>query len=273
MARRRAPGTLISPPPGRPVPRLALAACSRDEFRRSFVAPAAPVVIEGVASSWPASIRWTLPALRERFAEAEVQIMRAPGGRVDNTGRGGTSSDPSTLGRYLEALAAGALDPGYLVTRWEALPEALRAEVRWPELCGDPRWSRSTLWLGPRGIVSPLHFDVPDNLYVVVRGRKRFTLIPPRDSWNVRPHGLLSGQAQYARLDPERPEAEPRYAGAHPWVAELGDGDALYIPRFWWHHARGLELTFAVNFWWASGAGAWLARAAEGWKRLRGLSR
>jgi hypothetical protein len=225
------------------------------------VGAAEPVVIEGVAASWPATTRWTLSALRDRFADAKVMVMRAPGGRVDHMGRGGTSYDASTLGRYVDALAAGAPDPGYLVTKWPDLPEALRADVPAPELAG---------------VVSPMHFDVPDNLYVVVRGRKRFTLVPPRDTWNVRPYALLSGQAQYARVDPERADLqrdEARYARAHPRVVELGDGDALYIPRFWWHHARGLEETIAVNFWWADGARALLARAADGWKRLRGLSR
>ena len=261
----------MSSPAATVVPRLA--ACSPDEFRRTWVRRATPVVIENVAASWPASTRWTLPELRERFADARVQLMRAPGGRVDYAGSGGTTYDASTIGRYIEALTAGAADPGYLVTMWEELPEALRADVRWPAICGAARWSQSTLWFGPEGIVSPMHFDVPDNLYVVVSGRKRFTLIAPRDSWNVRPMSLLSGQAQYAQVDPERAEADPRYAGARPWVAELGSGDALYIPRFWWHHARGLELTLAVNFWWANGGGALLALAADGWKRVRGLSR
>lgn len=129
------------------------------------------------------------------------------------------------------------------------------------------------LWLGPAGIVSPMHFDVPDNLHFVIQGKKRFTLVAPRDSWNVRPRSLLSGQAQYAGVDPENAEADARYARAEPWVAEVGPGDALYIPRFWWHHARGLELTLAVNFWWASGARALLAQGADRWKQLRGLSR
>jgi lysine-specific demethylase 8 len=261
----------MSAPVPTPVPRLA--ACSPDEFRERWVTPGLPVVIADVAAPWPASTRWTLPALRERFAGARVQLMRAPGGRVDYAGRSGTTYDASTFGRYIDALTAGAADPGYLVTMWEELPGSLRADVLWPAICGVARWSQSTLWFGPEGIVSPMHFDVPDNLYVVVRGRKRFTLVPPRDSWNVRPKSLLSGQAQYAQVDPERADDDPRYAGAHPWVAELGPGDALYIPRFWWHHARGLELTLAVNFWWANGGGALLALAADGWKRVRGLSR
>lgn len=248
------------------VPRLST--CAPQDFRRRWTRRASPVIVTGVATTWPASTRWTLPGLRERFADARVQVMRAPGGRVDYAGRGGTSYDASTFGRYVDTLASASVDPGYLVTMWEELPAGLRADVRWPTLCGEPHWSQSTLWLGPEGIVSPMHFDVPDNLYVVVRGRKRFTLVAPRDSWSVRPHGLFSGQAQYARVDPERADGRVR-----TWVAELGDGDALYIPRFWWHHARALAQTLAVNFWWANGTGALLARAADGFKRLRGLSR
>ncbi len=218
-----------------------------EEFQRSWVNRALPVVIEGVASSWPASSRWTLPALRERFSDVKVQLLRA--GRPRGLRRaGGTTYDASTFGRYIDALTAGAADPGYLVTMWEELPESLRADVRWPEVCGRARWSQSTLWFGPRDIVSPMHFDVPDNLYVVVRGRKRFTLVPR----------ATRGMSALTPCSPGRPSmrasipSAPRPSRATrraPWIAELGCGDALYIPRFWWHHARGLDLTLAVNFW------------------------
>jgi [protein]-arginine 3-hydroxylase / protease len=245
-----------------------VASCSPEAFRRDWVKPGLPVVIEAVASSWRATARWTLPSLREGFGEVKVRVMRAPGGRVDASARSGTTSVSSTLGRYLDALGARVEDPGYLVTSWDDLPPALRADVPWPALCGEARWSRSTLWFGPEGIVSPMHFDVADNLYVVLRGRKRFTLVAPRESLKVKPGSPLSGQAQYAQVDPElEPGSYTRQ------VAELGPGDALYIPRFWWHHARGLELTLAVNFWWANGASSLLALAAEGWKRVRGFSR
>ncbi|MFO0761399.1 MAG: cupin-like domain-containing protein [Byssovorax sp.] len=253
------------------VPRVA--GCSREELERRFVEPGRPVILEGVATSWEASRRWTLPYLREAFGGAEVQVMRAPRGKVDTSGNGGTTYDPTTIGAYIDALLGGASDPGYLSTMWDTLPAGLRAEVPWPSLCGEPPFRQSTLWLGPAGIVSPMHFDVADNLYVVVRGKKRFTLVAPRESLRVYPHGPFSRLGQYARLDPERAEAFPRYAGAHPQIAELGDGDALYLPRFWWHHARGLDLTMAVNFWWGNGMYAAMALAADGWKRLRGLSR
>src|SRR5262249_6809774 len=136
---------MASHPLATAVPRVP--ACSPAVFRERWVRAAEPVVVGGVAASWPASSRWTLPALRARLADAPVTVMRAPGGRVDYMGPGGTTYAPSTLGGYLDALAAGAADPGYLVTKWSDLPEGLRGDVPRPELAGDPRWTRSALWL------------------------------------------------------------------------------------------------------------------------------
>ena len=52
----------------------------------------------------------------------------------------------------------------------------------------------------------------------------------------------------------------PRFAEAmrHARVAELGPGDAVFIPSMWWHHVEALEpFNVLVNYWWRE-APAWM---------------
>jgi hypothetical protein len=44
----------------------------------------------------------------------------------------------------------------------------------------------------------------------------------------------------------------------HARSAELGPGDALFIPSMWWHHVEGLEpFNILINYWWRQSP-AWM---------------
>ena len=134
----------------------------------------------------------------------------------------------------------------------ECLP-GLLAEHTLP---GMPETVQPRIWIGNR-VTTPAHFDEYHNLACVVCGRRRFTLFPPEQVRNlyIGPLDLApTGAAiSVARLD--RPD-DPRYprlreALAAGQVAELGPGDAIYIPPMWWHHVASLErLNALVNYWW-----------------------
>ncbi|KAJ1557600.1 hypothetical protein HK405_015618, partial [Cladochytrium tenue] len=54
-----------------------------------------------------------------------------------------------------------------------------------PSLLGSLVPQQVNLWIGAatsEGVSSGLHHDYADNLYVMIRGRKRFTLFPPSDA-------------------------------------------------------------------------------------------
>jgi hypothetical protein len=98
---------------------------------------------------------------------------------------------------------------------------------------------------------------LPQNLACVVAGRRRFTLFPPNQIHNLYVGPLdftLAGQA-ISLVDIDGPDLEhfPRFAMARDaaQTAELGPGDALYIPSLWWHAVASLnELGAMINFWW-----------------------
>jgi ribosomal protein L16 Arg81 hydroxylase len=128
-------------------------------------------------------------------------------------------------------------------------------------------------WMSPAGLGSPLHFDVPQNLFAQVIGRKQVLLYPPRDVVNLYPLAPYSRLPHYSRVDAETagrgalptPPADPSDArGVEP-------GDLLFIPRLWWHQVRSLDFSVSVNFWWAEGLVYQAVRVAKVFQRLRGM--
>lgn len=113
-----------------------------------------------------------------------------------------------------------------------------------------------SIWLGNRTHTAT-HWDLSQNLACVVAGRRRFTLFPPDQLKNLYVGPLeftLAGQP-ISLVDIDEPDLKtyPRFAEAQKAAlrAELGPGDALYIPSMWWHNVHSIEDFGAlVNFWW-----------------------
>jgi len=192
---------------------------------------------------------------------------------ITDSGRG-LVFDEAPLGEVIASLQRGE-PPGYVMARLDELPPDLRSEApALPYGQGAP-WRVAKLWISAPGTTTALHFDMADNVHAVIAGRKRFILVDPGESGCVYPRGILSDLPNGAHVDPEAPDLArfPRFARARPLVAELGPGDALFIPHRFWHHVRTEEPTIAVNAWWAEGARAFLVGAADAFKRARGLSR
>jgi hypothetical protein len=115
---------------------------------------------------------------------------------------------------------------------------------------------RPLLWIGNASFVS-CHYDTFDNLACVVAGRRRFTLYRPEAIGNLYvgpidftmagpPVALAAGSA------PDDPRF-PRFEAVRDTalIAELEPGDALYLPKLWWHQVEAPEpLNLLVNSWW-----------------------
>ena len=152
--------------------------------------------------------------------------------------------------------------------------------VQHPLVVTPPPWfddasltvESTNLWMSGNsdgGEVSTCHFDMSDNLLLVIEGQKTVTLIPPADTPLVYPFqpadGLGAFESPYSSIAdlslaataPGAPAAErinheyPRLAKARRFTVTLKPGDVLLIPRLWWHqvaNVRGKPST-SINFW------------------------
>src|SRR6185437_7712750 len=112
------------------------------------------------------------------------------------------------------------------------------------------------VWLGHASNVSS-HYDTLDNLACVVAGRRRFTLFAPEliGRLYVGPidHTMAGQPVSLAASSPSDAQRFPLFEEVRDQalVAELEPGDALYLPKLWWHQVEATApFNGLVNYWW-----------------------
>ncbi|BGP39058.1 hypothetical protein JCM10449v2_002996 [Rhodotorula kratochvilovae] len=272
------------------------------EFAR-FVAANRPVVVRaaGQAVQIPALERWTDEYLVERLADRELDISATPEGNADAI-VDGVFVEPANIKMTISTLFAHLReeqdDPsstapvfylqsqnGNLADEYEALQDDVGREgpAFAREVFGQPP-DVANIWVGGRRSKTSLHKDPYQNIYMVVRGTKTFTLFPPSEFYCM--HEALFPHATYSfspststfsiarttpplalpwiPIDPLAPSlaAHPRFALARPLQVTLERGDMLYLPALWFHFVEqdvgwgpggaeggGTKAAVAVNWW------------------------
>lgn len=247
-----------------------LGAIDRARFEREIVPAGRPVVLRGLVADWPA-VRCGRDGpeaicryLIERDSGAGVDaILLHP----DERGRifYNAAMDGFNFARTRRPISAvieqiarySRFDPAPAVAAQSALLSecAPRVVDENPNPLLDAAVA-PRIWIG-NAITVPAHFDDSQNIACVVAGRRRFTLLPPDQIGNLyigpvdfAPTGAPMSLVDFAHPDHAR---FPRFrdAQAAMLVAELGPGDALFIPPLWWHHVQSLDAcNVLINYWW-----------------------
>lgn len=113
-----------------------------------------------------------------------------------------------------------------------------------------------SIWIGNRGRTAP-HWDLPQNIAVVISGERTFTVFPPEQLPNlyVGPIDVTIAGQPISLVDLHNPDFDkfPRFREAlsHAHEARLKPGDAIYLPSMWFHHVESHDpLSVLINYWW-----------------------
>jgi hypothetical protein len=222
-----------------------------DDFYRSFYCGNEPVILSDVAKDWPLLSRWTPCYFAKRYGHCIVEVQ---------TGREGDPAYELNLDAHrtrmpLSEFATAveqteASNDFYICANNHAL-EADLAELfeEIPQLDGylDSKMAkgRTYLWFGPRGTVTPLHYDVMNVLLVQVMGEKAITLAPPE----VTPL-MYNRKGVFSDVDftAEKKGQFPLFADVVFRSDVLRPGEALFIPVGWWHFIQSLSTSISLSF-------------------------
>jgi hypothetical protein len=240
------------------------------QFLRDVVEPCQPVLLRGLINSWPivAAGRLSPTAVHDHLKPLDV------GGEIE-----AFFGAPAIAGKYfytddlkgfnferrrmkfgaaIESIVSsvgapnspsiyvGSVPTSDFLPRFAALnPMPLLSPVVSPRV-----------WIGHAANVS-CHYDTVDNLACVAVGTRRFTLFAPQsiDKLYVGPiDNTMAGQpvSLAASSAPDKHKFPLFEEIKHQsLVAELEAGDALYLPKLWWHKVESIApFNVLVNYWW-----------------------
>lgn len=168
------------------------------------------------------------------FERRQMRFAAAVKAVADNLGKSGASSI------YAGSVPVDDYLPGFM----QANPMALLDGVA-------PR-----IWIGHRSNVS-CHYDAMENIACVVAGTRRFTLYPPAliGKMYVGPIDRTMAGQPVSLAASSAPDAEmfPLFEPLRDQalIAELGPGDAIFLPKLWWHQVEGTApFNCLINYWW-----------------------
>ena len=164
-----------------------------------------PKSLEGVLEKWT-----NLTYLKENAGDVSVRVEKRSS-TSENFGRGSYENMP--FRNFLQLLEGG--DKGseayYMNTqRFEGSEDELLTgplkKLKFPlvpDVCPNLIPADYNIWMGRTGSTgssSGLHHDYHDNLYVLMRGRKRFRLFSPKDAHEMNTHGMIKRVWENGRI-------------------------------------------------------------------------
>jgi lysine-specific demethylase 8 len=223
---------------------------SVDEFYRVYVHGSQPVAITGLTEDWSAIKRWELSYFADNFGHVRAGAYPLKDGECDVTANRRSAVANILVRDTIASIAEGRVDGGLaLASLVDRFPPSLQCGYRVPKYCENGKFLTSRIFLGPAGTLSPLHQDLPENLYVMIKASKRITIFSPEAP--VYP-ARFSKLPNHARVDPERPDCDrfPDFTKAQPYTIDPKAEETLFLPSLWWHHLHNLEPSIAMNFRW-----------------------
>jgi len=230
---------------------------------KGYASLEAPVIIAGGAAMWPAMVTMQLRELKKRFGALRIPVRPTDdefevffGGKALNFGR----RHMMTLAEYVDALEC--LDPSAPRPPYAGNisilndPAAARQlhvltqECHFPDLALESHSKDYRLWIGARGQRSTIHNDAYHNLNAQIVGQKRVFAFSPEQHRLLYP-AFMTRATWASPVDPAAPDLTryPDFDQVCALQGELGPGDVLFLPRFWWHSLEALSVCVNINQW------------------------
>jgi lysine-specific demethylase 8 len=221
-----------------------------------------PLVFGNYAAQWRCCNHWDVDYFRRRVGSRTVQLWGNERGIYnfrDSPECGAVQKLAVPFSLALDRISNPDAGRRYYIKQPVIMefPELLE-DLHLPHFIPQRQDLRTlNLWLGADHTVSSLHYDLPQNFLVVVRGSKQFLMASPADTPLLYQNsGEKFPQMSRCNLENYDEHLFPDVKRVRFGAAELSAGDMIYIPSRWWHHVTSWGFNIALSFSWERRAGA-----------------
>jgi hypothetical protein len=213
---------------------------SYDEFHRLIVPSGRPVVITGALRRSDDHPLWSFDRFTEDRGAQVVSTQLRFGARWQDI-----RSEHMEVRRVIDLMRLG--EQRALAVALNTFPELERC-VRPPAYVPADRRMTRFLFVTPRELVTPFHYDVCHNLLAQFCGRKRIILVDARYSAELRHPPPWKPYFWTSPIDPD--DSGTPLARVPRYECVLEPTDVLFIPGGFRHHVRVLEDSISVASFW-----------------------
>lgn len=237
---------------------------------------ARPVIVEGLVESLGLEGVATRAGLAARVGDRRLDVAIHDAARPYFLYSGGYDAEvvdrrSMSFGELLDLIFDDGLDddevvyqllgPRSLSGAGQEILDDVDAAIRLR--CQRPTETRfSGVWIGSRGVVTPLHHDAWPGLLIQTEGTKRVTMYSPADRANLSFRNPLRGAGRWSDLPGRSSDADPadfpRLTHTVRHESVLRPGDALVVPSFWAHEMEALEANISIPFRFGGPRRTWL---------------
>lgn len=219
---------------------------NKEDFISRYKQPQKPVVIEQLTKDWPARDKWSVEYIKKVAGENIVPLydskpssdrkhQHAPAARMK-------------IKNYLDLLHQGENDLRmFFYNILSGAPE-LTEDFSYPDIGLSFFKKLPVLFFGGKGAKVQMHYDIDmaDIMLCHFGGKKRVYLFPPEQTKYI--YRVPFSFSSLFDIDYENPDYEkyPALKNLQGEVAELNQGDVIYIPSGYWHYIVYEDISFSM---------------------------
>lgn len=236
---------------GTPAPMLveSKSGLTPEDFQEHYFQKAKPIIFKAAARNWICCEKWDLDYFQLGYSEEDLLLVNAAGltSREEHS-----HYEFLTVRELIDNIKSGGKKYLRFSPILENNPDLVKdLDLSWLQGMRGQKTFANTyyMFMGGAGQKTLLHTDQPCNLYVQVYGKKKWTLFSSKESLFLYPE-ICNLAYIKSPVDVDQPNDRkfPLFKFAQQYIANLEEGDILYVPPHTWHFVENLTDTIAVGY-------------------------